>query len=62
MSYAGRFGYDGTLCPCRDCEYMPFPCDTCGDHDSTTEWHGWLLCDECLEQAKKEEADDGPMD
>ena len=54
--------YDGTLCPCPDCEYVPALCDTCSEQDGSTEWHGWWLCDDCLTEAQKEDADDGPMD
>ena len=54
--------YDGTLCACPDCEYVPALCDQCQEQDGSTEWHGWWLCDDCLEKAQKEDADDGPMD
>ena len=54
--------YDGTLCTCPDCEYVPPKCDQCQEHDGSAEWHGLFLCDDCLEKAQKEDADDGPMD
>lgn len=47
---AGRFGYDGSLCDCPDCNPVGVPvCERCKTEPGVREVQGWWVCDECAD-------------
>ena len=47
-AFAGRSGYDGSLCDCPDCNPVPEPvCEHCEDALATDEWGLDPVCAQC---------------
>ncbi len=49
-AYVGYPGYDGALCHCRECDYVPPVCEICERADAVIEHAGFQVCDRCCDR------------